>query len=140
MFLAILTLAAAASNPLEPLRLTPDQMFHLQLPYRFKVSIAEIGRDGLGRWELQVRDYYCNDIRRMEIKTEPASQGPYSPLRRNAIRGSIVLALDDVVSFPEDRYSHNDSYVMAYDGEYLLVIHDRLEKTVLWPPPSQPVP
>jgi len=138
MLLAMLVLAASAAHPLETLRLTPDQMFHLQVPYRYKVSIAEIGRDGLGRWELQVADYYCNGLRQLEIRQEPIAPAPPTMLRRNAVRGRMILKLDDIVWFPDDRYAHLDSLVLDADGEYLLVIMDRQEKRVLWPlePPS----
>ena len=141
MFLSLVLLCIGAAtlhppHPLEALRLTPDQMFHLQVPYRFKVSIAEIERDGLGRWEIQTHDYYCNDIKQLVVNSEPAAVGPPSPLRRNAIRGHLVLQLDDVLSFPDDRYSHLDGFLLVADGEYLLVIMDRLEKRTLWPLPT----
>lgn len=139
MFLAMLVAAAAVVHPLEDIRLTQMQMFQLQLPYRYQVSIAEIERNALGRWELQVRDYYCNDIERLEIAEEPRAAGPPTQLRRNLIRGHLVLGLDDVLSFPDDRYRHLDGFLLVADGEYLLVITDRVEKITVWPP-SAPDP
>lgn len=136
MLLHILLLAAAA-HPLESVRLTQMQMFQLRLPYRYDVSMATIGHDGLGRWELQVSEYSCNGIPELRVGTEPVQLSVPSPLRRNAIRGSLWLKLDDCIWFPDDRYHHLDSFILDAEGEYLLVIRDRAEKRTLWPLPPQ---
>ena len=131
-------LLAAALPPSDGARVTPDEMFQLQLPYRYKVSIAEIGRDGLGRWELQVVDYYCTTLKRFKVVQEPVPLSPQSPLRRNAVRGHMVLEMDDVIWSYEDRYHHQTVMVIVADGEYLAVVRDREEHETLWPPKPDP--
>lgn len=118
-------------------RLTPDEMFRLQVPFRYKVSVAEIGIDGLGRWELQVTDYYCDVLDELHIVQDPRFSGPPSLPERRSIRGDLKLRIDDALWFPEDRY-HRGGIIIDGTGDFLLVVKDRQEHVTLWPPPKTP--
>ena len=126
-----LLLALAAPNPLESVRLTPDQMFHLQFPYRYQVQIAEVVWHGaIGRFEVETTNYYANNIAIGSIRASAYGRG---------LATLVDLGLEDGVWFPEDRYQRFDSYRLHQEGTYLVTISDRQEHETLWPPkPASP--
>lgn len=127
MFFVAALLLCSGAHPLDEIRLTPSQMFQLQLPYRYHVRVATfVQREGSEMFELEVEDIYANTIRPNELK---------SPIDRRVPKGSTeiyALEMEDVLTFPNDRYHCATGYILE-GGPSVLVINDRHEKKTVWP-------
>jgi len=136
MFLALVLACACSAHPLTTIRLTPDQMLHLQMPYRYHISIAEsVWHPALDRFELEVTELYVNQVDAIAIQ---APRGDTRFPRGTA--SALFLKLSDVLMFPDDRYQCLDSLSLEYVRPVIFNITDRKEKIPIWParPTEQP--
>jgi hypothetical protein len=133
MLFAILLAVATAQNPLEEVRLTQMQMFDLQRPYRYHVRVATyVKHQGAQMYELEAEDIYANVIRPKKLIAPEDKRFP------KAATEYFLLEMDDVLTFPDDRFHHVAGFILE-GGPSLLVINDRQEKKTIWPPvPPEP--
>ncbi|HXK36204.1 MAG TPA: hypothetical protein VJ553_01330 [Candidatus Paceibacterota bacterium] len=134
MLLALLLGCACASHPLEQIRLVPDQMHQLQLPYRYHIRVAYlVWHPTVNRHEIEIEDVYAQQLDAIRIE---APQGDRRfPIGTVSV---LVLKLSDVLTFPNDRYDCNDSWIVEYPDSVLVTITDRTEKESIFPPPPPP--
>jgi hypothetical protein len=131
MLLALVLGCACASHPLEQIRLTPDQMHTLQVPYRYHIRVARIvWHPVLSRHEIEVEDVYAQQLESIIIES-PRGDRRF-PIGTVSV---LVLKLSDVLTFPNDRYDCDDSWIVEYPDSVLVTITDRTEKESLFPPP-----
>lgn len=115
---------------LAAVRLTPDQMFQLQVPYRYHVQIAQVvWHPTVGRHELEVSDFYANRVVTGRL---------LAPDPRSGVVTAIDLRLDDGITFPDDRSERFGSIELVWEGVFLVTISDREEHQPLWPPKPDP--